>query len=260
MTLTITGLHAAHGATKALRDVSLEVEPGRILALVGANGAGKTTLMHCIAGLHKPEQGRISLGGTDLTGMAAHTVARKGLCLVPAGRQLFSDLSVVDNLRVGLHGLKLSGGEAAARIDHVYELFPILREFAGRRSGLLSGGQQQMLAIGRALVRSPGVLLFDEPSLGLAPMLVTQILQTVAALAEGGVAILLAEQNAAAALQIADDGVVLENGRTTRADSAAALLADEDVSRHYLGTVDEQPAGGQASNRRLPSGLDTLSV
>lgn len=259
MTLSITGLHAGHGATRALRDVSLHVEAGQVLALVGANGAGKTTLMHCIAGLHRPGSGSISLSGNEISGLAAHLVARRGLCLVPAGRQLFADLSVADNLRVGLHGLKLPGAVETARITRVHELFPILGEFADRQAGLLSGGQQQMLAIGRALVREPKVLLLDEPSLGLAPMLVTQILQTVARLAADGVAILLAEQNAAAALQVADHGAVLENGCVTRADRAAALLADEDVSRHYLGNVGTQDETTDPPVRRLPSGLDRLA-
>jgi branched-chain amino acid transport system ATP-binding protein len=257
MTLAITGLHASHGATKALRDVSLQVDPGQVVALVGANGAGKTTLLQCVAGLHRPEQGRVVLGDVDLSGLPAHAVVHHGLCLVPAGRQLFSDLTVAENLRVGLHGLRLSDADAAARLDKVHELFPDLRDFADRRAGLLSGGQQQMLAIGRALVRAPAVLLLDEPSLGLAPMLVTRILRVVATLADDGVAVLLAEQNAAAALQVADRGVVLENGLVTRADTATALLADEDVSRHYLGTVDER-SDGQRVVRELPRGLGTL--
>jgi branched-chain amino acid transport system ATP-binding protein len=259
MTLTITGLHASHGATRALRDVSLGVEAGQVLALVGANGAGKTTLLHCIAGLHQPDRGRIKLHDGEITGLPAHVVARRGLCLVPAGRQLFADLSVADNLRVGLHGLGLTGTAEAARTDRVYELFPILREFTDRKAGLLSGGQQQMLAIGRALVREPEVLLLDEPSLGLAPMLVSQILRTVSGLAADGVAILLAEQNAAAALQVADQGAVLENGRLTRLDTAAALLGDEDVSRHYLGNASaEDEALPDRPERRLPAGLDRL--
>lgn len=257
MTLAVTGLHATHGATKALRDVSIQVDPGQVLALVGANGAGKTTLLQCIAGLHRPERGRIVLGDADLSVLPAHAVVQHGLCLVPAGRQVFSDLTVTENLRVGLHGLRLSGAAATNRIDKAHELFPDLRALADRKAGLLSGGQQQMLAVGRALMRAPKVLLLDEPSLGLAPMLVTQILRTVAALAEDGVAVLLAEQNAAAALQVADQGVVLENGQVTRSDTASALLADEDVSRHYLGTVDER-SEGERSVRELPSGLGTL--
>lgn len=254
MTLSVSGLHAAHGATRALRDVSLHLETGQILALVGANGAGKTTLLHCVAGLHQPDRGRITLGDNDITGQAAHLVARHKLCLVPAGRQLFTELSVEDNLRVGMHGCKLSAAEQRARLARVHTLFPILREFSDRKAGLLSGGQQQMLAIGRALVREPEVLLLDEPSLGLAPMLVTQILRTVAGLAGDGVVILLAEQNAAAALEVADHGAVLENGRIVRADTAAALLADEDIARHYLGKVASQETAA-APVRRLPAGL-----
>lgn len=256
--LAIDQLGATYGVTRALRGVSLDAERGQVVALIGANGAGKTTLLHCAAGVHRPADGTISLDGTDVSRLPAHRLARRGLCLVPAGRQLFGDLTVFENLRMGLHGTGVHGRVAGERIDRVLELFPVLREFAQRRSGLLSGGQQQMLAIGRALVREPRVLLLDEPSLGLAPLLVAQILDTVAELARGGVAVVLAEQNAAAALRVADRGVVLENGRVTRADDAATLRADEDVSRHYLGAAPEQTAPG--GERRLPEGLDTLTV
>jgi branched-chain amino acid transport system ATP-binding protein len=257
MMLTVRELDARHGAIQALRRVSLELDRGRVLALIGANGAGKTTLLHCIAGLHRPVAGRILVAGEDTTGLPAHRLACRGLCLVPAGRQLFAELTVAENLRMGLHGLRLDEDMRTARTERVYELFPILREFTERQAGLLSGGQQQMLAIGRALVRAPRVLLLDEPSLGLAPLLVAQILDTVSRLARGGVAVLLAEQNAAAALRVADQGIVLENGRVTRVDGAATLLADEDVRRHYLGAAGT--ATGDRTTRTLPPGLDRLA-
>ncbi|WP_326566190.1 ABC transporter ATP-binding protein [Amycolatopsis rhabdoformis] len=253
MNLTVRGLDARYGSTRVLHDVSCEVPDGTMVAMIGANGAGKTTLLKCIAGLHRPDRGEVTLGGTPVAGLAAHQVARRGLCLVPAGRQLFGELTVEENLLVGLHGTGVHGAAVARRLDAAYALFPILREFAGRQSGLMSGGQQQMLAIARALVREPEVLLLDEPSLGIAPLLVTEILGVLRRLASEGVTILLAEQNAAAALAIADYGVVMENGTITRTDTAAALLADEDVSRHYLGTSADPVAVG--SVRALPAGL-----
>ncbi|MGW4485100.1 ABC transporter ATP-binding protein [Amycolatopsis sp. NPDC004368] len=254
MKLTVRGLSARYGSTRVLHDVSCEVPDGSMVAMIGANGAGKTTLLKCVAGLHRPVAGEITLGDVPVAGLAAHQVARRGVCLVPAGRQLFGDLTVAENLQVGLHGTGVRGSAAVAgRLARVYDLFPILREFAGRQSGLLSGGQQQMLAIARALVREPEVLLLDEPSLGIAPLLVTEILGVLQQLARDGVTILLAEQNAAAALAIADHGVVMENGTLTRADTAAALLADEDVSRHYLGTSAGPVDVGKV--RALPKGL-----
>jgi branched-chain amino acid transport system ATP-binding protein len=254
MKLTVTGLHARYGSTRVLHDVSCEVPDGNMVAMIGANGAGKTTMLKCIAGLHRPAGGEITLGEEPVAGLAAHHIARRGVCLVPAGRQLFSDLTVEENLHVGLHGTGVRGTSAtAARLNRVYDLFPVLHDFAARQAGLLSGGQQQMLAIARALVREPKALLLDEPSLGLAPLLVTEILGVLQDLARSGVTILLAEQNAAAALAIANLGVVMENGRITRADTAAALLADDDVSRHYLGTASDPVEIGH--QRALPTGL-----
>jgi branched-chain amino acid transport system ATP-binding protein len=248
--IEIEGLHAGYGATRALRSVSCTVGVGEVVALIGANGAGKSTLLRCVAGLHRPAQGRIRVGGVDVTGQSAHRVARRGLCLVAEGRRLFTDLTVAENLRMGRQGL---AGSAAHQLSVVHELFPILAEFADRQAGALSGGQQQMLAIGRALMREPRILLLDEPSLGLAPMLVTQILAAVRTLSAAGMTILLAEQNAASALRIADRGMVLANGVLTHQGEAGELLADDEIGRHYLGAAGPGERRGPA--RPLPAGL-----
>jgi len=254
MSLRITRLSARYGRTAVLRDIDLEVLPGTVTALIGANGMGKSTLLRSTAGLHRAVTGSITLDGTELTGQPPHRTARLGLGLVPEGRHLFPELTVQENLQMGLHGQGCSDAEGRARIAEVIEQFPILGEFAERAAGALSGGQQQMLAIGRALVRRPTILLLDEPSLGLAPLLVAQILETVRLMAEKGVGVLLAEQNAAAALRVADTGAVMENGRITRLSPARELLEDEDVSRHYLGGG--APAGGTApAPRDLPEEL-----
>jgi branched-chain amino acid transport system ATP-binding protein len=253
--IEIEDLHAAYGATRALRGVSGVVGAGEVVTLIGANGAGKSTLLRCIAGLHRPSAGRVRVDGADVTGKPAHRVARLGLCLVAEGRQLFTELTVAENLRMGRHGL---AGPSARQLGVVHELFPILAEFAARPAGALSGGQQQMLAIGRALMRQPRILLLDEPSLGLAPKLVTQILAAVRTLSETGMTILLAEQNATSALRIADRGIVLANGLITQHGPAGDLLADEDVGRHYLGVAAQGERG--ADTRMLPPGLDRLHM
>ncbi len=254
MTLVVEALHARYGSTTVLRDVSLEVAPGQVLALIGANGVGKSTLLNSIAGLHRAATGRVLLDDRAILGKPAHHIAGLGLGLVPEGRHLFAELTVLENLTMGMHGLKYSTTVAEERVASVFTMFPILAEFSGRRAGLLSGGQQQMLAVGRALVRQPTVLLLDEPSLGLAPLLVQQILDTVRVLAEGGVAVVLSEQNAAAALRVADVGIVLDNGQIARVDKAEVLLQDEDVSQHYLGGAGSVPRE-RASTPELPDEL-----
>lgn len=246
MKLVVEALVARYGSTRVLRDVSLQARPGEIVALIGANGVGKSTLLNTVAGLHRSATGTVSVDGTSILGRPAHRIAGMGVALVPEGRRLFSELTVRENLQMGLHGLKVSSRETQARVDSVFAMFPILAEFRARPAGLLSGGQQQMLAIGRALVRNPKVLLLDEPSLGLAPTLVQQILETVKDLAQRDVAVVLAEQNAAAALAVANYGLVLENGRVARADDAQVLLEDEEVSQHYLGGAARESQSSRA--------------
>jgi branched-chain amino acid transport system ATP-binding protein len=236
VTLVIEDLEVRYGVVRALRGVSLTAETGRATALIGANGAGKTSLLRAVAGLHRPTAGRVLLDGKDITGTPSNRLARDGLCLVPEGRQLFAELSVAENLRMGLHGTGVRGADAASRIDEACEMFPAMRGALNRRAGLLSGGQQQMVAIARALVRRPAVLMLDEPSLGLAPRLVAEILATVRRLADDGVTVLLAEQNAAATLRVAHHGAVVQNGEIVRDDEAGVLLSDDEVSRHYLGS------------------------
>lgn len=249
--IELKNLSARYGRVGVLREVNLHVEPGEVVALLGANGAGKSTLLHSIVGVHRAVTGQVTLDGHDVTGLDASERTRRGISLVPAGRQIFADLTVEQNLQVGLHGTRLDAGEQTKRFDQVLALFPILRDFASRPAGLLSGGQQQMLAIARALVRQPAHLLLDEPSMGLAPQIVEQILGVLSTLTESGVGVLLAEQNAGAALGVARRGVIIENGVVVRSDTAEALLNDPEVSNHYLGV--EQEAVEVADRAVLPT-------
>lgn len=235
--LRAESLTSAFGRVTVLREVSLEVEEGQIVTLIGANGAGKSTLMRTIAGLHKPVSGTVHFDGDDVTGLRANQIVRKGLCLIPEGRQLFRGLTVRDNLLLG--SLGQSGKRAhhvvQDRIEEVMEIFPRLKERVQQLAGTLSGGEQQMLAIGRGLMAKPRFIMLDEPSLGLAPLVVDEIFALVQRLNASGVSILLVEQNAYAALSISHRGYVLENGCVVQEGSATQLLEDDQIRYHYLG-------------------------
>lgn len=231
--LEVADLASAYGRIQALKGVSLRVETGEITALVGGNGAGKTTLLRCLSGVQPVSGGRVKFHGEEITHWSAHHRVAAGIAQSPEGRQVFGPLSVEDNLRLG--AFRRGRAETEPGLDRVFDMFPILREKRALPAAGLSGGQQQMLAIGRALMSQPRLLLLDEPSMGLAPVLVEQILDAVVALKRAGVTVLLVEQNASAALAIADRGYVIETGRIARSGTGAALLHDPAVREAYLG-------------------------
>ena len=233
--LAVEHVEAGYGGVVALQDVSITARPGTITAVLGANGAGKTTLLATISGFVRPRQGRVALDGTDLTRRAPEQIVRAGVAHVPEGQAVITELTVEENLRVG--GLWRHGqqGRAAALAD-AYQRFPILATARHRSAGTLSGGERQILVIARALMASPKVLLLDEPSLGLAPRIVAQVMSLIQRLRdESGLTVVLVEQNARSALAIADVGVVLNVGRVVVTEDAAALAADEALRKHYLG-------------------------
>jgi branched-chain amino acid transport system ATP-binding protein len=233
LVLAVEEVRSSYGRIEALHGVSLDVAAGEIVTLVGANGAGKSTLLRAISGVQPVSAGRIRFEARRLDGIAAHARVALGIAQVPEGRQVFAPLSVEDNLRLG--GWTRRGERLDAELAWVYELFPALASRRRVSAGTLSGGEQQMLAIGRALMAKPRLLLLDEPSMGLAPMLVDQILDVVRSLKQGGLTVLLVEQNARAALAIADRGYVVETGRIATSGSAGELLADDRVRAAYLG-------------------------
>ncbi len=236
--LSVSGLGASYGAVAALHDVSLEVRPGEIVCVIGGNGAGKTTLLKTIAGVLRPVAGRVRADGQDIGGRPSWWVARHGITLVPEGRGVFADQSVRDNLMLGALARPTARDAAAigADLDHALGLFPALAGKLELPAGALSGGQQQMLAVARGLMARPRVLLLDEPSLGLAPRVMAQVMDLVVRLSrEHGITIILVEQNARGALAIADHGVVLNLGRVVAAADAATLAADVALRHHYLG-------------------------
>lgn len=231
--LEISGLTSHYGRIQALKGIDVKVSEGELVALVGANGAGKTTLLRCISGVQPVTDGTIKFAGKDITGLAAEKRVNLGISQSPEGRQVFGPMSVEDNLRLGAY--IRSGPTIQEDMQRIYEMFPILYKKRELPAGTLSGGQQQMLAIGRALMGRPKVLLLDEPSMGLAPLLVAEIFKTIVTLKEAGTTIFLVEQNAYAALAIADRGYVLETGSVVLSDIGSNLLANDKVKEAYLG-------------------------
>ncbi len=235
--LRVESLSAFHGALQALRNVSLHVNPGEMVTLLGANGAGKTTLLKTISGLHPPAKGRLLFNGQNIAGLPAERILRLGVGQVPEGRQIFAPLTVLDNLVLGGYVRFKGEGkkEVLQDLELIFELFPVLRERQKQRAGTLSGGEQQMVAIGRTLMARPKLLLLDEPSLGLAPKVVSGIFRAIRLLQTRGTTILLVEQNAKAALKIAGRGYVLETGRIIMEGETEDLLNNKEVQRAYLG-------------------------
>ena len=234
MKLEIRDLHVSYGGIRALKGIDLTVEEGQIVTLIGANGAGKSTTLRAISGLQKPQSGSILYGGEELVGLPAKEIVRRGIIHVPEGRRVFPDMTVAENLKIGAF-LRSDKDGIARDMDYVYSLFPRLKERSWQLAGTLSGGEQQMLAVGRALMSRPKVLMMDEPSLGLAPLIVKDIFSIIRRVNEDGMTVLLIEQNATAALRIADYGYVLETGTLALTGTGEELLKNESVREAYLG-------------------------
>jgi branched-chain amino acid transport system ATP-binding protein len=231
--LSVRNLEVSYGTIPALRGIDLEVEKGEIVTLIGANGAGKTTTLRTISGLLKPKTGNVTFNGNDITGVKPHVITAKGISHVPEGRGIFANLTVADNLELGAYLRK--DKVQKAEYDRIFTLFPVLKERFKQNSGTLSGGEQQMLAISRALMAKPQVLLLDEPSLGLAPQMVQTIFRVIREINAEGTTILLVEQNAHMALVTAHRGYVMEIGRIVAADDTKTLLASDRIKKAYLG-------------------------
>ena len=232
--LTVTDLHVSYGGIKALRGISIEIPENKIVTLIGANGAGKSSTLRSIMNLAKKESGKVEYNGEDLTNLKTMDIVKKGIALSPEGRRVFSNLTVEENLILGAYTRK-DKSEIKKEMDKIYELFPRLKERSWQKSGTLSGGEQQMLAVGRAMMVRPKVLMLDEPSLGLAPLLVKDIFDIIKEIHNQGNTILLVEQNAKKALEIADYGYVLETGALVLEGPGQELLNDEKVKEAYLG-------------------------
>ena len=234
MKLEIRDLCVSYGGIRALQGVSLSVDEGQIVTLIGANGAGKSTTLRAISGLQKVQSGSILYGGEELTSLPAKEIVRRGIIHVPEGRRVFPDMTVAENLKIGAF-LRTDKAAIAQDMDYVYSLFPRLKERSWQLAGTLSGGEQQMLAVGRALMSRPKVLMMDEPSLGLAPLIVKDIFSIIRRVNQDGITVLLIEQNANAALRIADYGYVLETGTIALSGTGEELLKNESVREAYLG-------------------------
>jgi len=232
--LEVKDLEVAYGLIKAVKGVSFEVNEGEIVALIGANGAGKTTIMHAVNALIPKSGGTVTLAGEDITGIQAHKLVTRGMAQVPEGRRIFQELTVHENLQLGYY-VKNGKAEYEAKLEEMYQNFPILKERQNQIAGTLSGGEQQMLAMSRALMSSPKILLLDEPSMGLSPLYVSIIFDMIKKVNEQGTTVLLVEQNARKALSIADRAYVLEIGKMTKTGTGKELLNDEGIKRAYLG-------------------------
>jgi branched-chain amino acid transport system ATP-binding protein len=231
--LEVKSLHVSYGGVQALTNVSVHVKEGEFVSLIGSNGAGKTTLLNSIMNIVSKQKGAAVLDGKDITKMPTSDIVTKGMSLVPEGRRVFANMSVEENLEMG--GFKRPAAEVRKRLLEIEEMFPVLGERASQAAGMLSGGEQQMLAIGRALMSAPRILLMDEPSMGLAPLVIKEVYEKLRVLASTGLTILLVEQNASMALKYAQRGYVLENGRIILQGKASELLGDNEVKRAYLG-------------------------
>lgn len=232
--LQVRDLHVSYGGIRAVKGIHLDIAPGELVALIGSNGAGKTTTLKSLAGLLKPDSGQLRYDGKDLNELAAHQRVTQGIALVPEGRGIFARLNITENLQMGAYS-RHNKIEIAADLMHMFELFPRLAERKEQLAGTLSGGEQQMVAMARALMSRPRLLMLDEPSMGLAPLMVKKIFQTIREISEQGMSILLVEQNAKLALQVASRGYVMESGAITLAGTSNELLASNAVQRAYLG-------------------------
>lgn len=232
--LEVNDLHVYYGVIQALKGVSFQVNQGEVIALIGANGAGKTTTLHTLTGLLPAKQGSVVFEGTDITKVPAHKIVQMGIAHVPEGRRVFSDLSVYENLKMGAYTRK-DKNEIAESLENVYKRFPRLEERKNQRAGTLSGGEQQMLAMGRALMSKPKMIVMDEPSMGLSPIFVNEIFDIIEKVSAGGTTVLLVEQNAKKALSIADRAYVLETGKIALSGDADELMNDDSIKKAYLG-------------------------
>ncbi|GAA0254512.1 ABC transporter ATP-binding protein [Muricomes sp. OA1] len=232
--LKITDLEVYYGVIQAIKGISFEVKEGEVIALIGANGAGKTTILHTVTGLIAPKAGRIEFEGTDITKTPAHKIVSMGMAHVPEGRRVFAQLSVYENLKLGAY-TRSDKTEIEQTLEMVYKRFPRLKERRNQAAGTLSGGEQQMLAMGRALMSHPKIILMDEPSMGLSPIFVNEIFDIIKEVSAGGTTVLLVEQNAKKALGIADRAYVLETGNIVLTGEAKALMNDESIKKAYLG-------------------------